>query len=242
MLKYQNPQLTKYQKGTVMKHTTSFLLMGIDSLGTITLLDTLAKQHAIVLESKDFFIKASHTDKATLCAFFDEIHTLFGAKLLLTTNLAKTAITLLKDTNQKLSTAESCTGGLLAYEFTQISGASEVFLGGVISYDNSIKESWLGVDSQDLQSFGAVSEVVISQMCKGILHLSGADFALTTSGIAGPNGGSVQKPVGLVYVGVQQRGNVAKIEQHIFHGNRKSVQKQATQTAILMLIREILKS
>ncbi|WP_394951508.1 CinA family protein [uncultured Helicobacter sp.] len=225
-----------------MKHTISFLLIGIDSVSAITLLQSFTQKSGISLESQGFFVKATHSHKATLEAFVREVNAFFGAKFVLSKSLAQTAITLLKSTHQKLSTAESCTGGLLGYEFTQISGASEVFLGGVISYDNSIKESWLGVDSQDLQSFGAVSEVVVSQMCKGILHLSGADFALATSGIAGPGGGSAQKPVGLVYIGVQHRGEVAKVERHIFSGNRKSVQKQAAQTAILMLIREILES
>lgn len=223
-----------------MKHTCSFLLIGIDSMSAITLLGSLAQKSDVCLESSGFFIKATHTHKATLEAFMREVGVLFGSKLVQGKNLAQSAITLLKTTNQKLSTAESCTGGLLGYEFTQISGASEVFLGGVISYDNSIKESWLGVDSQDLQSFGAVSEVVVSQMCKGILHLSGADFALATSGIAGPGGGSAQKPVGLVYIGVQHRGEVAKVEWHIFSGNRKSVQRQAVQMAVVMLLREIL--
>lgn len=223
-----------------MKHTISFLIIGIDSASVITLLHTLAHKNAVNLESQGFFVKATHTHRATLQAFMREVGTLFGAKLVQGTNLAKTALALLKATHQTLSTAESCTGGLLSYEFTQISGASGVFLGGVISYANTIKESWLSVDSQDLQSFGAVSEVVVSQMCKGILHLSGADFALATSGIAGPGGGSAHKPVGLVYIGVQRRGSVAKVERHIFGGNRKNVQKQAAQTAILMLLKELL--
>ena len=223
-----------------MKHTLSFLLIGIDSLSAITLLSSLAQKNDVLLESSSLFVRATHTHKATLEAFMREVSALFGSKLVRGKNLAQTVIALLKATHQKLSTAESCTGGLLGYEFTRISGASEVFLGGVISYDNAIKEAWLGVDSHDLQSFGAVSEVVVSQMCKGVLRLSGADFALATSGIAGPGGGSAQKPVGLVYIGVQHRGEAAKVERHIFSGNRTSVQKQAAQTAILILLREIL--
>lgn len=112
----------------------------------------------------------------------------------------------------------------------------------MISYANAIKQKWLKVDSQSLETFGAVSESVVGQMTKGALELSGADIALATSGIAGPLGGSAQKPVGLVFISVQGKNKGAKIERHCFKGTRTSIQKQACESAIIMLIREILES
>lgn len=102
----------------------------------------------------------------------------------------------------KIATAESCTGGLISKMITDISGASAVFDCGVCSYANEIKEKVLGVSGEDLKAYGAVSEKVAMQMAEGIRKLSGADIGISTTGIAGPTGGSKLKPVGTVYIGV----------------------------------------
>ncbi|MBQ8794803.1 MAG: CinA family protein [Clostridia bacterium] len=102
----------------------------------------------------------------------------------------------------KIATAESCTGGLISKMITDVSGASEVFDCGVCSYANEIKAKVLGVREEDLREFGAVSKEVAMQMAQGVRELSGADIGISTTGIAGPTGGSEEKPVGTVFIGV----------------------------------------
>ena len=102
----------------------------------------------------------------------------------------------------KIATAESCTGGLISKMITDVSGASAVFDCGVCSYANEIKEKVLGVSADDLKAKGAVSEEVAVAMAKGVRELSGADIGISTTGIAGPTGGSAGKPVGTVWIGI----------------------------------------
>lgn len=118
---------------------------------------------------------------------------------------AHSLVKLLKRSGAKISTAESCTGGLLSSAITSVPGASEVFGFGVCSYANEAKQALLGVDETTLSKFGAVSDIVAMQMAKGIRELSCSDIALSLTGIAGPDGGSDEKPVGLVYLGVATR-------------------------------------
>ena len=136
--------------------------------------------------------------------------------------------------NQTISFAESCTGGRIAAAFTAISGASSVLNGSVVTYSNDIKHKWLGVDSQVLETYGAVSSQCVSQMLEGILTFSGADYALAVSGIAGPTGGSKEKPVGTVYIGLQTPQN-QEVFKCLFQGNRDEVQEQSTAFAIKKL-------
>ncbi len=104
--------------------------------------------------------------------------------------------------NLKISTAESCTGGLLSERITAVSGASEVFDCGICSYSNEIKHKILGVSQETLSVLGAVSSETAMQMAEGVRRISGADIGVSTTGIAGPTGGTPEKPVGLVYVGI----------------------------------------
>lgn len=114
----------------------------------------------------------------------------------------------LKEKHMKVATAESCTGGLIAKRITDVPGASEVFDCGIISYANEIKHRVLGVSEDDLNKYGAVSEPVARQMAQGALKVSGADIAVSVTGIAGPDSDSTNKPVGLVYIGLADRDNV----------------------------------
>jgi len=115
---------------------------------------------------------------------------------------------ILKERGKTLSTAESCTGGYIAHLITSQAGSSEYYKGGVVSYANSIKEDVLQVPPQILEATGAVSEATVIAMVKGALELAKTDFALATSGIMGPGGGSVEKPVGMVWVAVGNRENI----------------------------------
>lgn len=124
------------------------------------------------------------------------------------TCIEEAVVALLKEKGMKLATAESCTGGLIGKRITNISGASSVFDCGIISYSNEIKHKILGVSEDDLKKYGAVSEQVAKQMAQGVLKLSGADIAVSVTGIAGPNSDGTDKPVGLSYIGLAHKNGV----------------------------------
>jgi nicotinamide-nucleotide amidase len=127
---------------------------------------------------------------------------------------------LLKKHGKTISTAESCTGGLIASMITSVPGASEYFLGSVVSYANSVKQNVLGVTEDILQNHGAVSSECVGAMSEGVRKLTGTDFAVATSGIAGPGGGSDEKPVGLVWIGVSSEAGTETFRL-VFNSDRK---------------------
>lgn len=137
-----------------------------------------------------------------------------------------------------LATAESCTGGNIAHRLTSVAGSSDVFLGSVVSYSNSVKEGLLGVEAMTLEAVGAVSREVVEQMVAGACRATGADCAVATSGIAGPGGGSVEKPVGTVWMAWACRG---KIVSRVFRfpGDRARVIDRATTEALLGILKNI---
>lgn len=153
---------------------------------------------------------------------------------------AENLVALLKANGLVCATAESCTGGLVAAAITDVPGSSAVFKGGVVSYANSVKSSVLGVSEQDLSSVGAVSSEVAAQMAEGAKRLAKADIAVSTTGIAGPDGGSAEKPVGLVWFGIASRDGV-RTEKAIFQGDRAEVRRQAVLHAIGMLSTEAMR-
>ena len=134
--------------------------------------------------------------------------------------------------NQTITTAESCTGGLIASYITSNSGSSSIFRGAVITYCNEIKEQELNVEKSTMIKYGVVSKEVVTQMLQGVLSKFGADFAVAVSGVAGPNGGTIAKPVGTVVVGAMSRDNNVDIEVCHFAGDRKDVQIQSAKTAL----------
>ena len=129
----------------------------------------------------------------------------------------------------KITTAESCTGGLVAATIVNVSGASEVFQAG--TYANEAKEKELGVKSETLQTYGAVSEKTAKEMAIGCAAHAKAQVGISTTGIAGPGGGTAEKPVGLVYIGCAVRSNVY-VEKNVFSGDRQQVRRQAADRAI----------
>ena len=122
--------------------------------------------------------------------------------------IEEAVVKLLKENNLKVATAESCTGGFIAKRITNISGSSSVFDCGIVSYANEIKHKILGVSKDDLDTYGAVSEPVARQMAKGALEISGADIAVSVTGIAGPDSDGTDKPVGLSFIALADRSNV----------------------------------
>jgi len=138
---------------------------------------------------------------------------------------------------QTLAVAESCTGGNIAHLLTSLSGSSAYFKGSVVAYANEIKEKMLHVNSHDLQQYGAVSEQIVTQMAANVRKLMGADYGIATSGIAGPTGGTPEKPVGTMWIAAASASQtVSKLLQY---GNNRESNIQRTSTAALNLLREI---
>ena len=136
----------------------------------------------------------------------------------------------LKQNNLTIATAESCTGGMIASAITNVSGASAFFGTGVVTYSNEAKMKLIDVKSDTLEKYGAVSEQTVCEMAEGVLKLGKADVAVAVSGIAGPTGGTVEKPVGLVYIGVSGKYGTFAYENH-FEGNRDTVRNQTVNRA-----------
>ncbi len=135
----------------------------------------------------------------------------------------------------KIATAESCTGGLVAAGLTAIAGSSDVFERGWVTYSNEAKHEALGVPVDLIAAKGAVSTEVAEAMAKGALTHSRADVALSITGIAGPGGGSAEKPVGLVFVGVACKDGWFRVERCLFDGDRESVRRQSVEQALALL-------
>lgn len=147
---------------------------------------------------------------------------------------------LLSQHHLTLATAESCTGGTIASRFTAMSGSSQYFLCGVVSYSNEAKRDVLGVNYDDIMRYGAVSETVVRQMAEGARRISGADYAISTSGIAGPTGGSKEKPVGTVWMAVATPTRTISMMRNS-GTDRSQVINRASAYAIEMLYKELQK-
>ena len=141
--------------------------------------------------------------------------------------------------NWTITTAESCTGGLIASQITKISGSSDIFKGSVVTYCNEIKEQELGVQKQTMINHGAVSIETVSEMLDGVIEKFDATFAIAVSGIAGPGGGSDEKPVGTVVIGIKNIFGHKDVQIYHFNGNREEVQKQASRVGLELILKKI---
>jgi len=160
---------------------------------------------------------------------------LLPKKLIVATDIMAYIIEVLAKKSKKITFAESCTGGLLSYLFTKHNGASAILEGTLVTYSNVLKENWLAVDATILQKYGAVSAEVVEEMSEGALSVSHADYAIAISGIAGDSGGTVEKPVGTVYIGVRTH-NEHRQQRCFFQGDRNYIQLQSAYYAVKMVI------
>lgn len=154
--------------------------------------------------------------------------------------LERAVVELLSKNGLSITAAESCTGGLVCGKIVNVAGASEVFRGGYITYSNKQKRNVIGVKKSTLEKYGAVSEQVAAEMAKGVLEVSKADVAISTTGIAGPGGGTPEKPVGLVYIGCAVKNKVY-VEKFNFSGGRNKV-RESTVVAALSMVRKYVSS
>lgn len=158
-------------------------------------------------------------------------------------DIAKKIVSALAERNLTISTAESCTGGLIAKTITDVSGASCVFWGGVVSYDNSVKENVLGVEHKTLETVGAVSHDTACQMALGVKRVIKTDIGISTTGIAGPGGGTPEKPVGTVYVAIAYKDTVEGFLLSIDPSlSRDEIRKEATKRLLSMAYEKIVKN
>ena len=152
--------------------------------------------------------------------------------------LRKKIVSLLQEKGWKIASAESCSGGMIASRLVNVSGVSDVFEEGYITYSNAAKHKLLGVSKQSLGQYGAVSSQVAGEMALGAARQARARAAIAVTGIAGPGGGTPQKPVGLVYIGCYVDGRVFVTENH-FQGSRQEIRTATTQAALSLLLEKL---
>ena len=152
-------------------------------------------------------------------------------------DLAEIVLDACRRRDVRLSVAESCSGGLLGARLTAIPGSSDVFVGGILAYDNSVKRQLLGVTDEELEEHGAVSEVVAAQMARSVRERLKTDIGIAITGVAGPGGGTAAKPVGMVWVALDGIGAQARCLR--LFGTREEVRQRAVQAALDMVRRAL---
>ena len=152
-----------------------------------------------------------------------------------TLKLAESVLAACRARDWHLATAESCTGGLVAAALTAIAGSSDVVERGFVTYSNEAKIELLGVPAETIAGHGAVSAQTVAAMARGAVARAGVDLAVSVTGIAGPGGGTPQKPVGLVYLGVARKDGAARVERRIFPGDRAAIRQAALVEALELL-------
>ena len=189
--------------------------------------------------------KADSEEKAQelMAPMMEELFQRFGDKIYTTeedVTLEEAIVRMLEEDGMTVTTAESCTGGLLAGRITNVPGASNVYKEGYVTYSNDAKERLLRVKRETLMQHGAVSPQTAYEMAEGVALAAGADASLSITGIAGPGGGTEEKPVGLVYIGCYVKGHV-RVEEFYFTGNRDKNREYAVARALTLLREELLK-
>lgn len=185
--------------------------------------------------------KSEEEAKKLIKPLKDEVYSRLGDAVYNTgdTTLQDTVAKMLVNKDMTIGVSESCTGGLLSSKLIEYPGISKVFLEGAVTYSNEAKMRTLNVKKETLEKFGAVSHETAKEMAEGIAKRSGARIGVSTTGIAGPTGGTEEKPVGLVYFGIYVDGEV-KSYKHIFTGDRNSVRNRASMTALDIIRRSLL--
>ncbi len=188
----------------------------------------------ITLEAED---EGENSAKKLFKPLVKEIKNRFGLNIYATdkdTTLEQSVVELLRTNELVLATCESCTGGMVASRIVDVPGASEVFKEGFVTYSNKAKRARLGVKKSTLVKYGAVSEQTAKEMAKGCAATAKANVSLSTTGIAGPDGGTEDKPVGLVYIGCNVCGKT-RVNKYNFEGDRIQIRCKAASAALALL-------
>lgn len=245
------PYLAKKQEYTFVSRVLRIAGVGESSMETIVkdLIDSQTNP-SIAPYAKDaesiLRITAKAKDKQQAEQMIEpvaqEIYRRFGNDIYAEgeTNMQTTVAKLLIDKQKTIATAESCTGGAIASALVEYAGISSAFIDGCVTYSNASKQNRLGVKSETLQKYGAVSPQTAIEMAEGAAKTANANIGLSTTGVAGPDGGTEQKPVGLVYIGLTIDG-VTTVKECHFVGNREKIRVRAVYTALDYLRRELLK-
>ncbi|MGL2432538.1 nicotinamide-nucleotide amidohydrolase family protein [Helicobacter pylori] len=214
-----------------------FKFLNMDNESGFILIEKELKRLNLTAQVKEdgIELKGENTEQARVY-----IQTLFNSNIVELDDNQKSAnaiIERLKSLNLKMAVAESCSGGLLSHAFTSISGASAVFMGGIVCYSEEVKRDLLKVNATTLKVFGVYSEECVKEMLLGVFLNFKVDLALAISGVAGPNGGSKANPVGTIYIGTQKLGSQAFIDRCFFNGDRENIQNKSVEHALNMLAR-----
>ncbi|MCF8001581.1 MAG: competence/damage-inducible protein A [Halanaerobiales bacterium] len=186
---------------------------------------------SFVVKKSHILVKINGKDKKLVDNTTKKIKNKLGQNIFEDLNLIKTIYNMMKNNNLTLSTAESCSGGLLGNRLTNLAGSSSYYLGGIIAYSNQLKINVLNVDSNIIETRGAVSKRVASQMAENIKTITGSDYGIGITGIAGPSGGTKEKPVGLVYIAVANQ-NKTLVKKLNLKGKRKQIKYLSTEFAL----------
>jgi nicotinamide-nucleotide amidase len=222
-------------------HHTSLHAFGYDESSLFSLLSNIAHDFQITLDVYTHVggwsvLKLSCEVEHQLFSFVHEAKQFFPHTFIEGDDVVAVLVAKLKKHRKTITFAESCTGGRVAALFTAVPGSSSVFYGSVCSYSNQIKSLWLGVRHATLASFGAVSADTVLEMAQGARKKASASYALAISGIAGPDGGSKEKPVGTVFIAYANEDGTLFHERLLLEGDREAVQKQASYHAIRLFI------
>ncbi len=226
----------------VKQNDSAYLhLIGFDEDSASILLDTIKQTNEVNTVSTPIVqgwlkIRAKAKIHGNINEFCKNASELFKGKIFICDNPIKHIVDRLKACQKTITVAESCTGGLISSMITSIAGSSKVYEGGIISYSNRIKNLWLGVNESTLNVYGAVSEECVREMLQGVLTSSSADFALAVSGIAGPDGGSENKPVGTVFIGAASKEGKFLVQRVQLQGDRHYIQVQSAYYAFKVLL------
>lgn len=226
-----------------LDHQTTLHLFGYDAATAKILLGALGESSDVKLYGYDHcggwsVVKVHASRYGSLEGFVKSAAQLFSGRLIEADDLWKHIVTRLSQYGKKITCAESCTGGMLASMLTSVAGSSRVFDGSMVTYANTMKHEWLQVGSSLLEDYGAVSEQVALRMAYGIRSETQADLALAITGIAGPDGGSEQKPVGTVYIALSDAQGEAICERLSLQGDRQTIRQTAIFQALRLLIEQ----
>jgi PncC family amidohydrolase len=147
----------------------------------------------------------------------------------------------LRNKGLTIGSAESCTGGLVMHRLTNIPGSSAYVIGGIVAYSNAIKQTLLNVKQGTLIAYGAVSEQTASEMAQGARALLKADIAVSITGVAGPDGGTAEKPVGLTYIGVSAGEDILIVQRHVWPGDREAIKAASADAALQLALETVAK-